>query len=149
MAIFYMINQKINVQNTLEKVQYRASFAVAGAIQGTLGQKLYSEVGLHSLSKRRWRNKQNFLFKILNGFLPKYFCSYLKFPCQENYPLRSALTNNTIVITSTAKSFKKTFFPYCINEWNAKVRNAKSIQNHNIFQTTRFNDTMILFKLID
>ena len=47
MAIFYMINQKINVQNTLEKVQYRASFVVAGAIQGTLGQKLYSELGLH------------------------------------------------------------------------------------------------------
>ena len=45
--------------------------------------------------------------------------------------MRSALTNNTNVIPSRTKTFKKTFSPYCINEWNkvnAEVRNAKSIK---------------------
>ena len=47
------------------------------------------------------------------------------------YPLRSTLTNKTNVIPSWTKTFKKNFFPYCINEWNnlnAEVRNVKSIK---------------------
>ena len=63
--------------------------------------------------------------------MPKYLYSYLTFPTPENYPLRSALTNKANVIPSRTRTFKKTFFPYCINEWNnlnAKVRNAKSIK---------------------
>ena len=63
--------------------------------------------------------------------MPKYLCSYLTFHAQENYPLRSVLTNKTNVIPSRTKTFKKTFFPYCIIEWNnlnAEVRNAKSIK---------------------
>ena len=45
--------------------------------------------------------------------------------------MRSALTSKSNVIPSRKKAFKKTFFPYCINEWNnldAKARNAKSIK---------------------
>ena len=41
----------------LEKVQYRACLAITGEIQGISRQKLYGKLGLHSLSKRRWRNK--------------------------------------------------------------------------------------------
>ena len=44
--------------------------------------------------------------------------------------MRSALTNKINFIPLTINSFKKIFFPYCINEWdslNAEVRNAKSI----------------------
>ena len=57
MVIFYDIPENENFQNKLEKVQYRACLAITGAIQGTSRQKLYDELGLHSLSKRRWRNK--------------------------------------------------------------------------------------------
>ena len=63
--------------------------------------------------------------------MPNYLYSYLTFSTQENYPLRSALTSKSNVIPSRKKAFKKTFFPYCINEWNnldAKARNAKSIK---------------------
>ena len=120
-----------NFQNKLEKVQHRACLAIIGAIQRASRHKLYDELGLHSLSKRRWRNKLIFFYKTLNGLLPKYLYSYLTFPTQENYPLRSALTNKANVIPSRTKTFKKTFFPYCINEWNnlnAEARNAKSIK---------------------
>ena len=129
--ILYDKPENKNFQNKLEKVQYRACLAITGAIQGTSRQELYAQLGLHSLSKRRWRNILIFLYKILNGLLPKYLHSYLIFPTQESYPLKSALTNKTNVIPSRTKTFKKAFFPYCINEWNnlnAEVRNAKSIK---------------------
>ena len=62
-----------NFQNKLEKVQYRACLAITGAIQGTSRIKLYDELGLHSLIKRRWCNKLIFFYKIGNGLLPSLF----------------------------------------------------------------------------
>ena len=37
-------------------------------MQGTSSQKLYDELGLHSVSKRRWRNKLFFLINIKRTF---------------------------------------------------------------------------------
>ena len=48
------------------------------------------ELGLLSLIKRRWCNKIIFFHKIVNGLLPDYLYSYLNFPSQKNYFLRSA-----------------------------------------------------------
>ena len=61
-----------NFQKKLEKVQHRACLAITGAIQGTSRTKLYDELGLHSLIKRRWCNKLIFSYKIVNGVLPDY-----------------------------------------------------------------------------
>ena len=46
-----------NFQSKMEKVQYRARLAITGGIQGTSRERLYDELGLHSLVKRLWRNK--------------------------------------------------------------------------------------------
>ena len=119
-----------NFQNKIKKVQYRACLAIAGAIQGTSGEKIYEELGLHSLAKRRWRSKLIFFYKIVNHLLPDYLFSYLYFYSQENYHLRSASTSALRPFPSRTKSFKKSFFLYCINEWNnltVEIRNAKSI----------------------
>ena len=59
-----------NFQNKLEKVQYKACIVINGAIQGTSRTKLYDELGLRSLIKRRWCNKLIFFHKIANGLLP-------------------------------------------------------------------------------
>ena len=48
----------------MEKVQYRACLAITGGIQGTSREWLYEELGLHSLVKRRWRNKLVFFIKL-------------------------------------------------------------------------------------
>ena len=119
-----------NFQNNLEKGQYKACLAKTGAIQGTPRQKIYDELGLHTLIERRWRGKLTFFYKIVKGLLPKYLHPYLKFPSQENYPLRSALTTKINPIPSRSKTFGKTFVLYCINEWESlkpEVRNAKQI----------------------
>ena len=38
----------------LEKIQYNTALAITGAIRGTSKKKLYQELGLESLEKRRW-----------------------------------------------------------------------------------------------
>ena len=91
-------------------------------------------MGLYSLAKRRWRSKLIFFYKIINGMLPDYLYSYLEFPSQDNYPLRSASKIIIRPIPTRTKTFKNTFLPFCINEWNnlaTDTRNAKSI---NIFK---------------
>ena len=117
-------------QNKIEKVQYKACLAITGAIQGTSREKLYEELGLHSLAKRRRRNKLIFFYKIVNGLLSDYLYSYMNFASQQNYPLRSVEASKIMPISTRTKSFKKSFFPYCINEWNHlkdDIRNSKSI----------------------
>ena len=76
----------------------------------------------------------------MNHLLPDYLYSYLDFYSQENYHLRSALTSAIRPFPSRTKSFKKSFFLYCINEWNnitVEMRNAKSI---NIFKKLIINE---------
>ena len=117
-----------NFQDKMEKVQYRASLAVTGGIQGTSRERLYDELGLHSLVKRRWRNKLVFFYKIVNRLLPDYPYSYLDFSSQESYLLRSSSASIIRPLPMRTKSFKETFFPYCVNEWNkvkVGIMNAK------------------------
>ena len=108
--ILYDKPEDQNFQNKLEKVQYKACLAITGAIQGTLRQKIYDELGLHTLIERRWRLKLTFFYKIVNGLLPEYLYSNLQFPSQENYTLRSASTTKMNPIPSRSKTFRKTFF---------------------------------------
>ena len=119
-----------NFQSKMEKVQYRACLAVTGGIQGTSREWLYDESGLHSLVKKHWRNKLFFFYKIVNRLQPDYLYSYIDFPSQESYLLRSASACIVRPLPMRTKSFKGTFFRYCINEWNklkVGVMNAKSI----------------------
>ena len=53
-----------NFQNEMEKFQYRACLAISGGIQRTFRERLFDELGLHSLVKRRWRNKLVFFIKL-------------------------------------------------------------------------------------
>ena len=41
----------------LDSIQYNAALAITGAIRGTSKEKLYDELGLETLEKRRWYRK--------------------------------------------------------------------------------------------
>ena len=103
-----------NFQKKMKKVQCRACLAITGGIQGTSRERLYDELGLHSSVKRRWRNKLVF-YKIVNRLPPDYLYSYLDFPSQESYLLRSSSGSIIRPPPTITKSFKGIFFPYCIN----------------------------------
>ena len=68
-----------NFQSKMEKVQYRACLAITGGIQGTSRERLYDELGLHSLVITRCYNKLVFFYKV-NLLLPDCLYSYLDFP---------------------------------------------------------------------
>ena len=70
--IIYSKPSNGSFKNKIEKVQYRASFAETGAIQGTSLERLYHELGLESLTDRRWIQKLVFFYKTVNGLSPKY-----------------------------------------------------------------------------
>ena len=56
--------------------------------------------------------------------------SIFGFPPQINYYLRFISPSVIKHSLSRTKSFKNTFFPYCINEWNkvtVEIRNSKSV----------------------
>ena len=47
-GILYGKPNNDNFQDKMEKVQYRVCLAITGGIQGTSGERLYDELGLHS-----------------------------------------------------------------------------------------------------
>ena len=51
-----------NFANKLETVQYKNCIVITGAIQSTSRHRLYDELGLISLSRRRWYNKLIFFY---------------------------------------------------------------------------------------
>ena len=69
-------------------MKYKTCLEITGAIQGTSKEKIYDELGLHSLTNKQWRSKLIFFYKIVNGLLQDYLYSYLDFSSEENYPLR-------------------------------------------------------------
>ena len=61
-----------SVTSKLERVEYNACLAITGTIQGTCHERLNTELGLESLSDRRWVCKLTFLYKIVKGNSPQY-----------------------------------------------------------------------------
>ena len=116
----------------IESVQYKACLAITGAIQGTSQEKLYQELGLESLSDRRWYRKLIFFYKIKNKITPAYLNSYLYNNNNTNrtYCTRSSQNETLRTFSSRTESFKHSFFPYCIKEWNKLdniIRKAESL----------------------
>ena len=87
--ILYDKPGNLNFESKIEKAQYKACIAITAAIQRTSRERLYDELGLMSLSKRRWYNKLIFFYKIVNGILPVYLHSCIKFFSQNKYSLKN------------------------------------------------------------
>ena len=52
-----------SLKRKIEMVQYNAALIITGALKGTLGDKIYQELGLESLADRRWTRKLFFFSK--------------------------------------------------------------------------------------
>ena len=63
--------------NKIEAVQYNSALAITGCIRGTSREKLYSELGLESLSERRLFHRLLFSYKIINGLPPAYLKNFV------------------------------------------------------------------------
>ena len=70
--IIYDQPQNESFREKIESVQYKATLAITGAIQGTSRDKIYQELGLEPLKSRRWYKRLVCMFKIMNEKAPDY-----------------------------------------------------------------------------
>ena len=59
-------------------------------IQGTNRDNIYAELGLESLSARRWYRELLFFYKIVHGLSPAYLAAYINFASERNHNTRSS-----------------------------------------------------------
>ena len=116
-------NQRSDLMDVVERVQYKAALIVSGCWQGTSRTKLYEELGWESLSDRRWLRRLTLFFKIKNNIAPNYLSAFIP---QRN-EIRMALRNRreNIPFTRTER-YENSFFPYTIKAWNNLDDEAKS-----------------------
>ena len=85
--IIYYQTYNDSFHQKMKSIQYNATLATTGAIRGTSKEKLYQELDLESLRKRRWYRKTCYFFKYLKVNLPSissdYFLTLAKHIIQE------------------------------------------------------------------
>ena len=62
--VIYDQPSKASISKKIESVQYNAALAITGAIKGSSREKLYQELGLEYLYRRRWARRLCLLYKI-------------------------------------------------------------------------------------
>ena len=108
-------NQRMDMMNLVEKVQYKAALVVSGCWQGTSQVNIYNELGWESLSDRRWYRRLCLFYKICNHDTPQYLHNHLPPSREVTYRTRSS---REFYPTATRTSrFTNSFYPYCISEW--------------------------------
>ena len=71
-AVIYDQPNNDQFTDKTEQLQYKTCLAIIGAIQGTLHNCLYNEIGIESLSSARWCRKLCAIYKLLSTQCPKY-----------------------------------------------------------------------------
>lgn len=112
----------------IESVQYNAALAITGAIRGTSREKLYNELGLESLSDRRWYRRLSFFYKVKNEQSATYLNENLPTAVTHFYNART--NRNFHTFKARTERFQFSFFPYCANQWNKldpEIRNSPTV----------------------
>ena len=127
-------NCTIGESDLIESVQLEAARIITGLRKGTPRDKLYRELGWDSLQNRRHNSKLLYFYKALNGDLPDYITENLMSHINTNphYQLRHQRDFN--VPLCRTESYKKSYIPYVLNQWNALDDNIKNIQSYSGFK---------------
>ena len=110
----------------IESVQYKATLAITGAIQGTSRDKIYQELGLESLKSRRWYKRLVSTFKIMNEKAPNYLINLIP----KHDPTIRTRNNSVPSYKCRVNCFKHSFFSFTLNDWfnlDINIRNSESI----------------------
>ena len=109
-------NQRSDLMELIEQVQYKAALIVSGCWQGTNRDKLYEELGWESLSHRRWHRRLTSYYKINNSLTPVYLIEHIPKQVEPNVSLRRHALRTPPCRTN---KFANSFFPFCLSEWNS------------------------------
>ena len=103
----------------LESIQYNTCLALLGAIRGSSREKLYHELGLESLQRRRWYRRLCLFYKIFKEDKPVYLFNLIPTK-NSNYNTRH--TDKINLIYAKHNFFKKIFFfihSYCMEQFRS------------------------------
>ena len=99
----------------LESVQYNATLAITEPIRDTSLEKLYQELGLEPLQQRHWYCKICTFSNIIKEKSPDYLFNIIP---KNNSNHRTRNSCNIPKFNIKHNSFKNSFFPSVIAEWN-------------------------------
>ena len=125
-------NQRIDLMNLIEQVQYKAGLIVSGYWQGTNRERLYDELGWESMSNRRWFRRLTLFYKISNGHTPSYIVDQITERSEMNINLRRR--HSIIAPPSRTERYTNIFFPYCISHWNELDDSVKKLPSISSFK---------------
>ena len=122
----------------LDSIQYNAALAITGAISGTSKEKLYDELGLQTLDKRRCYKKLCYFFNIFRYKCQK--CLFNIIPTSvSTYNTRN--TNNIPLFKAKHNFFRNSFFLSAVIKWNKLDLNNRNSKSLNIFKKKLLNFT--------
>ena len=107
----------------IESVEYNSALAITGAIRGTSKEKLYNELGLESLEKRRRYRKLCCFYKIFRNQSPEYLFNIIPTSVRP-YNTRNA--NNILQFKVKHIFFQNSFFPSVVTDWNKLDQNIRN-----------------------
>ena len=84
-------------------------------LKGTSRLKLYNEIGLESLKFRQWFRKPCTFYKIKSTGLPSYLFDLIP---KSSHMYNTHSLEDAATLYSRTDSFKYSFFPSAISEWN-------------------------------
>ena len=128
-------DQTASFHQKIESVQYNSALAITGAIRGTSKEKLYHELGLETLEKRRWYRKLCCFFKIFRNQSPE--CLFSIIPTSVR-PYNTINANNIpqfkVKHNFFQNFFQNLFFHDVVIEWNKLDQNIRNSENLFIFK---------------
>ena len=98
-----------------ESAQYKATFAITGAIQGTSPENISQDLGLESLKSRRWFRRLSCMFEIMKNEAIKYLVSLI--PNAFKHSTQETIIYQLIIYNCRADCFKYWFFSCTLNDW--------------------------------
>ena len=103
----------VSFHQKLESIQYNSALAITGTIRGTSTEKLYNELGLETLEKRRWYRKLCCFYKVHKSHSSKYLFNIIPITVSR-YNTRN--TNNIPQFKVKHNFFQNSFFPSVVIE---------------------------------
>ena len=129
--IIYDVAYNVSFHQKLESIQYNSALATTSAIRRTSTEKLYNELGLETLEKRRWYRKLCCFYKVYQSHSPKYLFNIIPVTVSR-YNTRN--TNNISQFKVKHNFFRNSFFHSAVIEWNKLDLNICNSESSNIFK---------------
>ena len=131
LLIIYDQAYNASFHQNLDSIQYNAALAITGTIRGTSKEKLYNEVGLETLEKKRCYRKLCCFFKIFRYKCPKYLFNIIHISVST---YNAKYTHNISLFKVKHNFFQNSFFPSAVIKWNKRDGNIRNSECLNIFK---------------